>query len=49
MQPVPAPPVVAGMDVRLAAAQARGALAKANKGLKDSRTWYDKVREDYSK
>jgi hypothetical protein len=49
MQPVQVPPVVAGMDARLAAAQVRGALSKANKNLRDSRTWYDKVREDYSK
>lgn len=48
MNPVPMPTVAPGLDARVAAAQARAGLSKANKRLRDSREWYESVRKGFS-
>jgi hypothetical protein len=47
LQPVQPPNVRRGQDAREAAAQARGALAKANGRLSSTADWYAGIRRDY--
>ena len=49
MEPVTAPLVTVGMDARLALAESRSALLKANDHLICSKGWYQSVRGRYSK
>ena len=47
LAPVPLPPVVAGADARVVAAQNRAAAAKANRRLVDAGAWYSTIQAQY--